>query len=148
MSAPFDVYNPPRFRTYNAARSFAARHCGRCRYPGEATYAQSTHRSARALLALQAAMDAGDVRIAVYQDDNTDTSFDETGETDCKLSSGEWCAVGIAIQRRETWIRVATGGREDRWTDGYDCALWGIIGPAGDGYWLAVAAELYGETRK
>ena len=141
MPLPFDVYDPPRFATLRDAYRFARDYCGTCQREGERTRAPSWWRTARELLRLQAALDTGDWQIVCYPDDDVDTSFDETGETDRKLADGTWIACGVALQHRETWTCAKTGETEDRWDEGYDRATWGCIYAPGEPYPLVCAVD-------
>ena len=139
-------FRPVRFADHAAAYAFAKANCGTCRHPGEKNRRPSWNRSARSLLAMQAAMDAGDYRVSVEHDPDVDTSWDDSGEVAAKLASDDYVSVCVVLERLDTWMNARTGETEERWTVAGSCS--GIIGPDGDPYWQDVACDLFDEDRR
>lgn len=130
-----------RFASLDDAIQFAREHSGSCRHPGEEDSEPSYRRSAASLLALQEGIDAGRFRVVVQYDDDLDVSWDDIGEVAKRLDSGEYVGVGVTLERLDTWTNERTGERLAEW-EPVD-SLWGIIGPDGDPYWQAVAADMF-----
>lgn len=137
--------SPPSFRWFRDeadAVAFAREHAGTCWLPGETDNEPSYKRTAADLLGLQGALESG-WRVRIEPDHDTDTSWDETGETQEKLDSGEYESVGVILERCDTWTNERTGETREDWT--MIASVWGVIGPANDPYWQIVASELWSE---
>ena len=75
--------------------------------------------------ALQAACARGDFRVRLEEDEDLDLSWDEDGRTRKGLDSGRYVAVGVILERRETYTNDRTGDQHEDWSHVDSC--WSII---------------------